>query len=108
MQSSYFFLFVLFFLPLNKKSYSSSRFPILDEAGPPLLAGRDYLKSVCVICRYIQFKKKCYYGPDSAPVCWAVNASWPQEERGSLLNSAEGEEPLRVQYLPLGVASGSL
>uniref|UniRef100_A0A3B5A4G9 Mitochondrial import inner membrane translocase subunit TIM44 n=1 Tax=Stegastes partitus TaxID=144197 RepID=A0A3B5A4G9_9TELE len=33
MQSSFFF----FFLPLNKKSYSSSRFPILDEAAPTLV-----------------------------------------------------------------------
>lgn len=51
MQSSFFFLFL--FLPLNKKSYSSSRFPILDEAAPTLVSGRGWMKSMGMKCRYM-------------------------------------------------------
>lgn len=90
----FFFLSFFFFsLPLNKKSYSSSRFPILDEAAPTLGSGRGCAKSSALDCRYMPEKYGKGLRWDSAPVL-AVKASWPQKGRAP--NSAEGgEEPLR-------------
>lgn len=77
------------FLPLNKKSYSSSRFPILDEAAPTLVSGRGCVKSSSGNYRYTPGNEGKGFSWHSAPVL-AVKASWPQKGRAP--NSAEGGE----------------
>lgn len=82
MQSSFFpffsFSFLSFlsfsFLPLNKKSYSSSRFPILDEAAAALVSGRGCVESMGMNFRYMPEKYGKGLYSDSAPVL-AVKAS---------------------------------
>ena len=92
LQSSFFFS-----LPLNKKSYSSSRFPILDEAAPTLLCSGRGCAEECGCGRSLcgrRIKIKVNVCAGSLRQCRLSGAS---------CNSAEGgEESLRLTYLPQG------
>lgn len=96
-------IYIYIFLPLNKKSYSSSRFPILDEAAPTLVPWRRWPKSGGVKCRSRPGNSgEIRLCPDSAPVL-TVKASWPQTRRAG--KAAEGgEESLQREYRPPGGA----
>lgn len=95
-------------LPLNKKSYSSSRFPILDEAAPTFLSGRGWMAEECGPEMSLYAGKQIVGEgcTETLRQFWmSRRESWPQKGGERAPNSAEGgEESLRCACLPRGVA----
>ena len=63
---------------------------------------RKGISEVCVCELSLHTIKRLEIGTKTLRQCWLSKQAG--RRKGKLLNSAEGEEPLQVQYLPLGVA----